>query len=352
MVPATSSAATSMRVPRSRGTEPRVSPTATTTARRPACSHCRASAASATAWLAGEGWGVDMARLSQRRRRCPTIGAGMARWPRGGGRAPTRRDATLSLHVGHDQRLALLGDLLDFTAEPALDDPASPGLRWRPDHWLLIENGRIAAVQPDEPDASWPKERHPGRLILPGFIDTHVHSAQIDVLGAWGTELLDWLETHTFPAEARMAEPAHARFISGLFLDGLLARPRPPGLRGDAALRAHLHRRPAGHGRGPDGRPPGPVHADPRGREPRRGTLGLRALSLVAQLPGRLRALRPAGPAQHAGPRHLAGRRGPRPPGHHRGDAVALPQLQPVPGQRPVRLGGGARRRGRGDPGL
>ncbi len=147
----------------------------------------------------------------------------MARWPRGGGRAPTRRDATLSLHVGHDQRLALHGDLLDFTAEPALDDPASPGLRWRPDHWLLIENGRIAAVQSQEPDASWPKERHPGRLILPGFIDTHVHSAQIDVLGAWGTELLDWLETHTFPAEARMAEPAHARFISGLFLDGLLA---------------------------------------------------------------------------------------------------------------------------------
>jgi guanine deaminase len=121
-------------------------------------------------------------------------------------------------------RLALQGDLLDFTASPALDDPASPAVRYRPGHWLLIgDDGRIAGVQADEPDATWPKERHPGRLVLPGFIDTHVHSAQVDVLGAYGTALLDWLEQHTFPAEARMADAAHAAAVSSLFLDGLLA---------------------------------------------------------------------------------------------------------------------------------
>ncbi len=121
-------------------------------------------------------------------------------------------------------RLALQGDLLDFTDTPALDDPQSPAVRYRPGHWLLIgDDGRIAGVQADAPDATWPRERHPGRLILPGFIDTHVHSAQVDVLGAYGTALLDWLEQHTFPAEARMADAAHARMISALFLDGLLA---------------------------------------------------------------------------------------------------------------------------------
>ncbi|MFZ2987382.1 guanine deaminase, partial [Ideonella sp.] len=120
-------------------------------------------------------------------------------------------------------RLALFGDLLDFTATPAMHDTQSPAVRYRPGHWLLIEHGRIVAVQAEAPDASWPCERHPGRLILPGFVDTHVHSAQIDVLGAYGTQLLDWLETHTFPAEARMADPAHAAFMSALFLDGLLA---------------------------------------------------------------------------------------------------------------------------------
>lgn len=135
---------------------------------------------------------------------------------------PVSPDPTLMTPAA-PTRLALRGDLLDFTAEPALDDPASPAVRWRPDHWLLIEAGRIVAVQAEPPGADWPREEHPGRLILPGFVDTHVHSAQIDVLGAYGTQLLDWLETHTFPAEARMAEPAHAQFMSGLFLDGLLA---------------------------------------------------------------------------------------------------------------------------------
>jgi len=122
-------------------------------------------------------------------------------------------------------RLALRGDLLDFTADPGLDDAQGPGARYRPDHWLLIEDGRIAGAQPaaQPPDASWQRHDHAGRLILPGFIDTHVHSGQIDVIGAYGTELLDWLETHTFPAERRMADAAHAGRISALFLDALLA---------------------------------------------------------------------------------------------------------------------------------
>ena len=120
-------------------------------------------------------------------------------------------------------RLALQGDLLDFTDAPALDDPASPAVRHRPDHWLLIDGGRIAGVQAEAPDASWRREVHRGRWILPGFVDSHVHSAQVDVIGAYGTQLLDWLTHHTFPAEARLADPALADASAQLFLDGLLA---------------------------------------------------------------------------------------------------------------------------------
>ncbi|OYT88027.1 MAG: guanine deaminase [Burkholderiales bacterium PBB6] len=120
-------------------------------------------------------------------------------------------------------QIAIHGNFLDFTGLPALGDPADAAVRWRADHWLLARDGRVVAVQADEPGDDWQKQRHPGRLILPGFVDTHVHSAQIDVLGAWGTALLDWLETHTFPAESRMADAAHAAMISNLFLDGLLA---------------------------------------------------------------------------------------------------------------------------------
>ncbi|MBQ1762902.1 MAG: guanine deaminase, partial [Aquincola sp.] len=99
-------------------------------------------------------------------------------------------------------RLALRGDLLDFTATPEWGAVHSPAVRWRPDHWLLIEDGRITGAQPADaplPGEGWQRHDHRGRLILPGFIDTHVHSPQLDVIGSYGTELLDWLNTYTFP---------------------------------------------------------------------------------------------------------------------------------------------------------
>jgi guanine deaminase len=121
-------------------------------------------------------------------------------------------------------RLAIRADLLDFVADPAWGETESAAVRYRPGHWLLIEAGRIVAVQPDAPDASWVREDHAGRLVLPGFIDTHVHSPQLDVIASYGTELLDWLNTYTFPAERRYADAAVAESGAALFLDALLAR--------------------------------------------------------------------------------------------------------------------------------
>lgn len=119
---------------------------------------------------------------------------------------------------------AILADLLDFRADPGLADPHSPAVRWRPAHWLLIDAaGRIAAVQPEAPGDDWLKLDRSGQLLMPGFIDTHVHSPQLDVIASWGTELLDWLERYTFPAEARHADPAFAQAAAALFLDALLA---------------------------------------------------------------------------------------------------------------------------------
>jgi len=120
-------------------------------------------------------------------------------------------------------RLAIRGDLLDFGAEPAWGDVDSSAVRFRAHHWLLIEDGRIVAVQAEPPGEGWQRHDHGGRLVLPGFIDTHVHSPQIDVIASYGSELLDWLTTHTFPAEARHADAAHAEGAAAHFLDALLA---------------------------------------------------------------------------------------------------------------------------------
>ena len=122
-------------------------------------------------------------------------------------------------------RLALRADLLDFTADPGWDKPGdhSIGLRWRPDHWLLVEHGHIAAVQREEPDATWDQRDHRGQLLLPGFIDTHVHMPQLEVIASYGAELLDWLNNYTFPAELRYVDPAACAAGSSRFLDALLA---------------------------------------------------------------------------------------------------------------------------------
>ena len=120
-------------------------------------------------------------------------------------------------------RLALRADLLDFTGDPGWGDVESPAVRFRPDHWLLVDRGRIVGAQPEAPDDGWERHDHRGRLLMPGFIDTHVHSPQLDVIASYGTALLDWLDTYTFPAERRYADAGEAERGAARFLDALLS---------------------------------------------------------------------------------------------------------------------------------
>ncbi|PRY65480.1 guanine deaminase [Vreelandella songnenensis] len=61
-----------------------------------------------------------------------------------------------------------------------------------------------------------------GKLIMPGFIDTHVHYVQLDIMASYGRQLLDWLNDYTFPEECRFANHAHAVALSNAFLDEML----------------------------------------------------------------------------------------------------------------------------------
>ncbi|RVU47214.1 guanine deaminase [Rubrivivax rivuli] len=122
---------------------------------------------------------------------------------------------------------ALRADLLDFTAPPSWGSPTLQGVRFRPDHWLLVgADGRIQGAEPAAtftPGPDWQQHDHRGHLLMPGFIDTHVHAPQLDVIASWGATLLDWLNTYTFPAEQRYADPAVAAEGAARFLDALLA---------------------------------------------------------------------------------------------------------------------------------
>lgn len=61
------------------------------------------------------------------------------------------------------------------------------------------------------------------KLIMPGFIDTHVHYPQIDMIAAYGEQLLDWLNNYTFVTEANFGDPKVAHDTSKFFLNQLFA---------------------------------------------------------------------------------------------------------------------------------
>jgi len=118
------------------------------------------------------------------------------------------------------------GAILHFRADPGADD-APESYEHFPDGLLLVRDGRIEAVGPaaallPQLPRETPVIEHPHHLLIPGFIDTHIHYPQVDVIGSGGRQLLDWLEDYTFPAEARFADEAHAGAVAEFFLDELI----------------------------------------------------------------------------------------------------------------------------------
>lgn len=59
-------------------------------------------------------------------------------------------------------------------------------------------------------------------LVLPGFIDAHIHFPQYRMLAAPGKDLLDWLNRFTFPEESRYGDAAYAAAAAEKFLDRLV----------------------------------------------------------------------------------------------------------------------------------
>ncbi|HXA36966.1 MAG TPA: guanine deaminase [Steroidobacteraceae bacterium] len=117
------------------------------------------------------------------------------------------------------------GRLLSFAADPG-DGTNADSYRYFPDGALLIDNGRIAAVGPADAvlarlPAGIPVVAHGGNLLLPGFIDNHIHYAQCDVIAAGGAALLDWLEDCAFVEERRFGDSQHATQVAEFFLDEL-----------------------------------------------------------------------------------------------------------------------------------
>jgi len=65
-------------------------------------------------------------------------------------------------------------------------------------------------------------QHYPEQLIIPGMIDTHIHFPQTEMVGAYGEQLLSWLNTYTFPTEIQFKDKAYASEIAKFFVNELL----------------------------------------------------------------------------------------------------------------------------------
>ncbi len=122
--------------------------------------------------------------------------------------------------------LRLRASVLTFTDAPGPDGQS--GWIYHDDALLTARCGLIESVVPWDVvirngDASDAVEHLPGALIMPGFIDAHVHAPQINMMASFGRQLLDWLTQFTFPEEARYADVAYAQTNIERFFETLLA---------------------------------------------------------------------------------------------------------------------------------
>ncbi|MGE8541267.1 MAG: guanine deaminase [Acinetobacter sp.] len=122
---------------------------------------------------------------------------------------------------------AVRGRFLDIQNTVAQARDLHDQVRYVEDGLLLSENGKIKWFGPwQDGQAQLPPDlqvqHYPDQLIVPGFIDTHIHFPQTEMIGAYGEQLLEWLDTYTFPTEMQFADPAYAQKMAAFFVQELL----------------------------------------------------------------------------------------------------------------------------------
>ena len=119
-------------------------------------------------------------------------------------------------------KVALRGSLFYLTNDPFLNPPENCAV-YESDGIIVIEDGRISAI------GAAPKilptmaddievRRYSRSILMPGFVDAHIHYPQVEIIGSYGTQLLEWLKKYTFPTEAKFIDDKHAQRIAEFFV--------------------------------------------------------------------------------------------------------------------------------------
>ena len=125
-----------------------------------------------------------------------------------------------------EKRRLFRSGILHFLEDPAIAGDAKSHVYY-PDGVLCVRDGRIEALGSAKEILSREPEtvemiHYPDGLIVPGFVDCHVHYPQTGMIAAYGEQLIEWLKTYTFPTEKTFADPENARRGADFFLMELL----------------------------------------------------------------------------------------------------------------------------------
>jgi guanine deaminase len=123
-------------------------------------------------------------------------------------------------------RQAFRASILHCLADPGEGSLATAYAHFD-DGVLVVEDGVVvdlgeAAVLLPQLGEDVALQEFPDKLIVPGFIDCHVHFPQLDIIASYGEQLLDWLNRYAYPAEARFADEKYAREIADVFVHEML----------------------------------------------------------------------------------------------------------------------------------
>lgn len=122
------------------------------------------------------------------------------------------------------QTTAVRGHAISFRGDPFFTDDALIDVE---DAVIVSTDGVITAFGPYEQTRGQVPDgvavaHHPDALICAGFVDTHIHYVQTGIIGAFGSQLIDWLNNYTFIEEQRFADKAHADAVAKVYFDELL----------------------------------------------------------------------------------------------------------------------------------
>lgn len=119
------------------------------------------------------------------------------------------------------------GRFLDIQKTVSQASEIADQVRYLEDGVIITEQGKIRWFgtwndAQDHLPANVDIQHYPEQLIIPGMIDTHIHFPQTEMVGAYGEQLLSWLNTYTFPTEIQFKNKAYANEIAKFFVNELL----------------------------------------------------------------------------------------------------------------------------------